>query len=251
MVAAVLACTLAVTGALTLTSAAHAVTLEVPVTGTMGRLVLLSDILPASFPDMSPGESEYWRVTAVLRDAHEATLQFEIRKDGELVDHPRGPHIEVDHCQTAWDVTGPVPRCPAGAQHITLAAPHHDYADGSPRFALAQLKADDPVDLLFTLSLEDSAEAESDETLMGLEGEMSFGLTATGALPEAPAPGPEPAPPPTPEPTRPSAPPEVGASGALSATGADPRALLGTLCLAAALLCAGSALRSFRPGERG
>lgn len=214
-------------GGIALSEGASAALIDVPVTGTQGRLVLSSDPYPAEFLDLSPGEPRFWEVAARLEDAATATLSLELRKAGELVDHPRGLSMTVDACTVPWTDPTTAPACSTGAERITVATPADDRESSSPRFSLDPLTADAPTYLLVTLAVEDSAVARADRTLMGLTGDMAVGLTAV-ALDDMPVP----------QPRTPGA--------ALPATGADAIALLAVAALAAGLLGLGAALRLSR-----
>ena len=223
---------LLITGGAVLAGAASAAWVDVPTTGTPGRLVLASDPYPAQFLDLSPGDPRSWQVEASLEDATAATLELELRKDGELVEHPRGLTMSVQSCAVEWTDFPAAPSCTSGLEDVTVATPADDYSVTSPSFELPDLAATAPVYLLVTLAVEDSAEARADTTLMGITGAMALGLTAVSvdSLPPTPGPGPLPNP--------------------LAPTGGDLSGFVAALALAAALLAAGLALRLVRQGER-
>lgn len=204
--------------------AASAVLVDVPPTGAPGRLVLSSDPSPAQFLELSPGDPSYWQVGARLENATEATLSLQLRKDGELVEHPRGLTMTVQVCDQPWTGMDSSPACAPGARAVTVATPADDYATSSPSFDVRPLTATAPEFLLVTLAVEDSAAAAADTTLMGLTGSMGVGLTAT-AIDSTPV--------------TPGAP-------ALPPTGADLSALAAIAGIAAGLLGLGAALRLFR-----
>ena len=194
-------------GSLLLADAARAAFVDVPETGQPGHLVLSADPYPAEFLDISPGEPAYWQVTARLEDASSATLSLELRKDGEVTEHPRGITMTVDRCSVPWTDVDTSPRCTDGAARVTVATPADDYTTSSPTFELRPLRADRPEHLLVTLAVEDSAAAMADESLMGLTGTMGLGLTAT-AIDDRPI-----------DPVRPDRPERPG--GPLANTGLD------------------------------
>ena len=229
---------LLVTGSVLLAGAAQAALVDVPENGAPGRLVLAADPYPAQFSDLSPGETRAWQVQARLEDASTATLALELRKDGALVEHPRGLEMRVDSCGVEWTGLPDAPVCAGGAQPVTVATPADDYSVSSPSFALPDLAADAPVNLLITLGIEDSPEAMADTTLMGLTGEMGVGLTAVAIDGSVPAQ-------PQPQPQRPGA-----GSPTIPATGGDLSALAAVLALAGGFLAAGLALRLHRREAR-
>lgn len=176
-------------------SAAAADYVAVPETGAPGRLMLFSDPYPADFLDMRPGEPAYWQIAADIEDADRATLAVELQKAGALVDHPRGLEVRVDTCATEWVDVPSAPACATGAEPVTTAGPSNDYSTGSPLFDLeAPLRENERRHLLVTLSIDDSAEASADETLMGLTGEIGIGVRAVAVDgdPVEPAPPGEP-----------------------------------------------------------
>ncbi|OYC95716.1 hypothetical protein [Microbacterium sp. Yaish 1] len=232
MTAASASVALLVMGTVLLAGAAAAALVAVPETGAPGRLVLASDPYPVDFTDLSPGDPYAWQVQARLEDASSATLALELRKDGDLVAHPRGLEVTVQSCAKEWTGLPDAPVCASGADLLTVATPAHDYRSSSPTFDLPALAADAPVSLLVTLAVEDSAEARADTTLMGLTGRIGVGLTAVAIDDVVP-------------PVPPSPAPVTGLPG-LPATGGDPSALAAVLALAGGLLAAGLALRLHR-----
>ena len=230
---------LLVTGTVLLAGAANAALVDVPETGDPGRLVLAADPYPAQFQNLSPGDTRAWQVQARLEDASSATLALELRKDGDLVAHPRGLEISVQSCAEEWTGLPDAPVCAPGAQPVTVASPTDDYRFSSPTFALPELAAAAPVSLLVTFGVEDSPEARADTTLMGLNGDIGLGLTAVAiddSVPSQPQP-----------PTGPA--PGSGLPG-LPASGGDLSALAAVLALAGGFLVAGLALRLHRREAR-
>ncbi|MEV8273312.1 hypothetical protein [Microbacterium sp. NPDC077184] len=216
-------------GSVLVADAARAAFIDVPPTGTPGRLVLSADPYPAEFLDLSPGEPAFWQIRARLEDASRATLALELRKSGTLATYPRGLAMQVDVCDAPWSGFPAAPVCTPGARAVTVATPADDYTVSSPTFELRPLTPSAPQYLLVTLSVEDSAAARSDEALMGLRGQMGVGLTATSVddVPVTP-PGP----------------------GPLPATGFDIGMLLGVGALALGMVGLGATMRPARQGGR-
>jgi hypothetical protein len=220
-------------GGIALAGAANAALIDVPPTGTPGRLVLSSDPYPAEFLDLSPGDPGYWEVGARIENATKATLSLELRKSGQLVEHPRGLIMTVDVCSVEWTGLDSSPSCSTGAQRVTVATPEDDYTESSPTFDLAPITAGAPEYLLVTLAVEDSPEAMADTTLMGLTGDMGVGLTAT-AFDDVPV--------------KPVTPGGGTGGGGLANTGVNLWALGAVGALAAGLLGIGTAFRIYRKG---
>lgn len=239
LVLASIATLVLVVGASLFSVRAFAALTNVPETGTPGYLSLRSDPYPAQFLELSPGSPARWQIAADLRDAETATLTLEMRKDGELVDHPRGLEVTVERCDTEWAGFPAAPTCSANPVLVTRATPLDDYATSSPIFDLDGVTAASGTYLLVTLAVEDSPEAAADESLMNLTGDIGFALTATGDAPQATStPTPTPSTPATPgasptpgapgqpgDPGRPGQPGAVGRTP-LAATGVDIAALL-------------------------
>lgn len=230
---------LLVTGTVLLAGAANAALVDVPETGDPGRLVLAADPYPAQFQNLSPGDTRAWQVQARLEDASTATLALELRKDGDLVAHPRGLEIGVQSCAEEWTGLPDAPVCASGAAPVTVASPTDDYRFSSPTFDLPDLAAAEPVSLLVTIGVEDSDEARADTTLMGLTGDVGLVLTAV-AIDDAVPPQPQP----------PAAPAPGSGLPGLPATGGDLSALAAVLALAGGFLAAGLALRLHRREAR-
>lgn len=221
-------------GSILLADAARGALIPVPETGAPGRLVLAADPYPARFHDLSPGQTRFWSVQARLEDAESATLALELRKEGELVEHPQGLRMTVESCAGGWTDAPPAPSCAAGARMIALTGPADDHRTSSPVFTLDDLGSEAPVDLLISVGLDDTPATRADTTLMGLSGEFGVGLTAVAIDGDA-------APPP----------PSRGGGNALPTTGGDASALAAVAALAAAALTAGLAMRlSWRGDER-
>jgi hypothetical protein len=214
-------------GGVFVADAARAAFVDVPPTGAPGRLVLSADPYPAEFFELSPGDPAFWQIQARLEDATSATLALELRKSGPLAEVPRGLVMRVDVCDDPWSGAPDQPVCARGSRSITVATPSDEYATTSPSFELRPLTPSAPQYLLVTLSVEDSAAAREDASLMGLRGRMGVGLTAM-SVDDVP----------------------VRPPGRLPSTGFDPMALVGVGALAAGLLGIGASMRIARNGGR-
>jgi hypothetical protein len=206
-------------GLVLLASSAQAAYEVVPETGTAGRLVLLSDPAPAHFPDLAPGDVRYWQVAATIQGAERASLVLELRRSGDLLEHPDGLVVSIERCDVAWTgVDEGDPVCSSGRASVTRSTPATDPASG-PVFDLDGVDADG-THLLVELGL--GNEHSGDESLMGLTGEIGLGLTAAADEPGVDQPAV-------------AAPPPAG----LPVTGTDPTGLvltaLGAIGLGAVL----------------
>ncbi|SKC35782.1 collagen-like protein [Okibacterium fritillariae] len=237
-----------VAGASLFSVRAFAVLNDVPETGTPGYLSLRSDPYPAQFLELSPGSPARWQIAADLQDAETARLTLEMRKDGELVDHPRGLEVTVERCDAEWTGLPDAPTCAANPVLVTEATPLDDYSSTSPVFDLDGLTAASGKFLLVTLAVEDSPEAAADESLMNLTGDIGFALTATGdSIGATPTPTPSPSTPATPGPSatpgapgQPGQPAQPGQGGQPGATGRSPLAATGVDIVALVALGAGA-----------
>lgn len=215
-------------GGLIWNSSANAVLIDVPVNGTPGRLVLAADPYPAQFLDLAPGEPAYWHVEARLEDADEATLAVQLEAAGDLATHLRGLHIAVQECAPDWSGLDAIASCVDSGRQVLAVTPMHNATTATPQFNLRPLTANVPVQLLIVLHVEDSAQARSDVTLMGLESSLGVGLTAVSI----------------------DGKPVVPRAPTLPPTGWDATALGGIVLLGAGVLVAGLALRLQRQGRR-
>ncbi len=233
---------------------------DLPEPGLPGYLTLRSDPSPAQFMDLAPGSPARWEIDAGLQDADAARLTIEMRKDGELVDHPHGLEVTVERCDAEWTGSEDAPVCNDNWALVMDATPLDDYSTSSPVVDLDGLTAASGKYLLVTLALDDSPEAAADESLMGLTGEVGFGLTATGdgvAATPTPTPTPgatvSPGTPGTPgQPGQPGQPAQAGQPGAngrspLAATGVD---ILALVALGAGAIGLGVVISSARAAGR-
>jgi hypothetical protein len=223
-VVAALSAALFAAGGLLLGVRASAALIDVPPTGAPGRLVLSSEPYPVEFLDISPGEPRFWQVAARLEDASRATLALELRKAGELVEHPRGLTMSVAVCDVPWSSLDTAPVCTSGERAVAVATPADEFTGSSPVFELRPLTPTSPEYLLVTLSVDDDAAARADTSLMGLTGSMGVGLTAVAMDQLAHRPD----------------------TGGLARTGTDAGMLLAVVAIAGGLLGIGAALRLCR-----
>lgn len=166
----------------------------VPETGARGGLVLeRDDSRTGSLAVLSPGEPVRWQIRTAVDHHADTVLDLELRKDGDLAAAPRGLEITVSACDQVWTDIEAAPGCPGAAEHVTWAAPRHDYRENSPTFRIPDTRGDSEVFLLVELALPATAEAAADESLMGLTASVAIGVTATDTPAEA-APTTEPAP---------------------------------------------------------
>lgn len=211
-----------------LATSSQAAFIDLPVTGTPGRLVLAADQARLEVEGLSPGEAEYLQVEARLEDADRAALSVELRKAGDLVDHPRGLRMTLQWCDAPWSGLPARPSCASGSRLVASATPNDDYASNSPVFELPDLAATAPVHLLVELALEDSEAARADASLHGLTADVAAGMTAVSIDGEPPR----------------------SVAPALPATGANVATVGATIAFAAGLLLAGWAVRRVRHGGR-
>ncbi len=184
-----LAIAAAVAAPLVLSSPARAELVELAPNGAPGRLVLSTSHLEEDEHLLSPGRPSHWQISATVEDAARATLALELRKSGELVEHPRGLVKRIDSCERPWTDLDTAPVCSADQRHIVETTPADDHRTSSPTFELDPVTPGAPEYLLVTLSVEDSPAAAADPSLMGLRGDVAFGLIAVAfePLPQAPA----------------------------------------------------------------
>lgn len=210
---------------------------EIAETGRPGLLRLGVDTATPLHATLGPGESMRWLVEASLLDAPRSTLAVQIDASGDLVD-AAGMTAQVAACTGAFALgedpgagTGSAP-CSGERAIVVAETPLAQLARDGDRFELAELRRDEPRQLLVTVSVPASVSggAPGDpKALIGL-GVHASG-EGSGAPVEPPTPRPEPR---------------------IAVTGADTLALG---MLAAGLVGIGASLallrRGSRRGERG
>ncbi|WP_181420455.1 hypothetical protein [Curtobacterium sp. MCBD17_023] len=163
-------------GILSTTAAAATVWHPVPETGAPNGLTLDTNRSRLDIPDLAPGQPAFWQVhTRVDRDGR-VRLDLDVRKDGDLVTHPRGLQVAVTACDEEWQEVRSAPRCadPHPIVHSSPASPA-----GHTALTVPHPRADGETFLLVEFSLPDTAAAASDESLMGLTATVGIGVTAT------------------------------------------------------------------------
>lgn len=193
--AALVASALVLAGGLALFSTrAVAAFIEVTENGLPGHLSLQSDPYPAEFLDMSPGSVAQWQIQTELVDpSSPLTMQF--KRAGDLVERPGtdGLIIQAQLCDQAWSGFPAAPTCGSGATSIFGPTPANSATFGplalnsdpvpgaAPVYDLGTLTNAQDKFVLVTLSIPETPENQSDESLMGLQASIGFGFTATGA----------------------------------------------------------------------
>ncbi|HEX4442058.1 MAG TPA: hypothetical protein VHZ81_00665 [Galbitalea sp.] len=215
-------------GGLSLASAtAYAAFVAVP-TAQGAHLKLSSDPNPVEFLDMSPGSVDHWQIDASLVDPS-STLTLAFSRNGDLITNPRGLRVEVDRCDQVWTNVSTTPVCGSGEANVIGPVAASAVSEATI-FDLAGLTNVHDKFLLVTLSIPDSAAAEADTSLMGITGNIGFGLTASGDTPTSPG-----------SPSSPGSPGSPG--GPLAFTGVD---ILGLVLLALGALGLGVVLMGAR-----
>ena len=189
-----------VAGLALISNRAMAAFVSVAENGLAGHLSLAADPYPTTvnpgFMQMSPGSVEYWQIQASLVDAS-SPLTMQFKRDGSLVERPGadGLIVEAELCSEEWTNFPVAPTCGGTLEQIILPTPANSIpAFGALTANSADLPADAPIyDLgtitnaadkfvLVTLSIPEQADpdAQSDQSLMGLEASFGFGFTAMG-----------------------------------------------------------------------
>ena len=167
--------------------------------GLPGHLSLMADPHPntdrPSFLAMSPGSVEHWQISAHLVEAS-SPLTMQFKRDGELVEHPDGLQVRAQLCSQAWTNYPANPTCggtqsnifgPAAAGSVPtfgdLTANNAPLPGNAPVYNLGTLTNASNKYVLVTFSIppQDDPDAQSDQSLMGLEATFGFGFTAMGA----------------------------------------------------------------------
>jgi len=218
---------------------AWAVFIDVTETGSPGMLSLRANPGAMEF-DLSPGSPAHVQI-AVDLVGPSSPLTLQLTRDGELVTHPRGLLVQLQRCAQEWDDFPAAPTCASGAVAVLgpIAADDPSLGPlmplgvpapaGAPVFPGGTVSSTQSSYVLATLSLPDTPEARSDESLMGLQATIGLGFSASGD-------GPVPTNPPV-------APPVSGGTPSLVNTGVD---ILAIALTAAGALGLGITLKATR-----
>jgi LPXTG-motif cell wall-anchored protein len=167
--------------------------------GVPGHLSLRADPYPTTlnpdFMSLTPGDSVHWQIETSLVDAS-SPLTMQFKRDGSLVERPGtdGLQVRAQLCAQAWTNFPAAPTCGTGATDIIATTPANSATFGplaantdpvpgaAPVYDLGTLTNAADKFVLVTLSLPAQAdpEAQSDQSLMGLEASFGFGFTAMG-----------------------------------------------------------------------
>lgn len=197
--ALVASCLVLAAGLTLFSTSAVAAFVAVGENGLPGHLTLQSDPYPAQFLDMAPGSIEYWQIQTELVDPS-APLTMQFKRDGELVERPGtdGLVLQAQLCNQAWSNFPVAPTCGSGLTNVfgptpansaafgPLAANADAVPPGAPVYNLGTLTNAEDKFVLVTLSIPQTPQNQSDQTLMGLEASIGFGFTADGTQTPAP-----------------------------------------------------------------
>lgn len=169
---------------------AWAVFVDVTQTGSPGMLSLRANPGTMVF-DLSPGSPAQIQIAVDLAGpTSPLTLQF--TRDGALVTHPDGLIVQLQRCPQEWGNFPAAPTCASGAVNVLGPIAASDVtlgplmplgipaAPGAPVFPGGTVSSTQSSYVLATLSLPDTPEARSDESLMGLEATIGLGFSASG-----------------------------------------------------------------------
>jgi hypothetical protein len=174
-------------GTLVVGQAAQAAFVDVPQSGTPGRLVLAADPYPFVADDLSPGDSRVWKVDARTEASEPASLTLEVRTGGDLARHPSGTRVRVERCDVAW-TDAATPECAEGPVLVTELGPATAVAAMDTTFTLRALGPGVVEHLLVTVSLPDAPGSRGDDSLMGLTGDLGLVFTAASTQVDVVAP---------------------------------------------------------------
>ena len=197
--ALVLAILTLIAGFALISNRAVAAFVSVAENGLPGHLSLRADPYPTDLnPDfmaLTPGDSVFFEIETSLVDAS-SPLTMQFKRDGELVERPGtdGLQVQAQLCSQAWTNFPTSPTCGTGATNIfgptpansavfgPLAANSAPVPGAAPVYNLGTLTNAADKFVLVTLSLpaQVDPDAQSDQTLMGLEASFGFGFTAMG-----------------------------------------------------------------------
>lgn len=204
-------------------------------TGKPGLLTLSVDSSTPMWATLAPGESTQWLVRAELSDAAEGSLSLELDAQGSLVSVGELT-AAVASCSQSFTRERGTLHCTGASETVLAPTPLRELAPLRHQYALADLRANAPRELLVTLQVPDSV---SRTDVAGATARVGLGLhTAGDTVPTVPPTDPPVTPPTKPPPLAPDPASTSGAAG-LAVTGADLTALG---LLAAGLAGLGAAL---------
>ena len=195
--------------------------------GQPGLLTLSVNSETPLWATLKPGQESHWLVRAELSGASAGSLALEFSASGRLVE-TAGLTAAVTACSgsfAAGSPEGDAPSCSGKPRAVLAETPLRDLTRAHARYALAELHAGSPRELLVTLHLPETATRAE---VADAAATVGLGVFAAGDT----------TPPTTPPPTPPSQPPArpivqqpglTTAQPSLATTGAD----LTALCLVA------------------
>lgn len=190
-------------------------------TGKPGLLTLSVDSSTPMWATLAPGESTQWLVRAELSDAAEGSLSLELDAQGSLVSVGELT-AAVASCSESYARARGALRCAGASETVLAPTPLRELAPLRHQYALADLRADAPRELLVTLQVPESA---SRTDVAGATARVGLGLHAAGdTVPTTPPTDPPVTPPTKTPPPAPDPAATPGAAG-LAVTGADLTAL--------------------------
>lgn len=148
-------------------------------TGRPGYLTLALDSSTPLSAELAPGDSMRWLVEASLHDADSGTLEVELRADGALLAES-GMTAEVAACSGAFDIAAVPASCEGSLAPVLSETPLAQVSPQAGRYALADLRRDDPRQLLVTLAIPASTPPSA---LEGRTARIGLGVHAAGEGP--------------------------------------------------------------------
>ena len=184
---AVAVCLAALLGGAGLSTASAASTwIPITETGLPGHLELKSKGVFESELSLSPGDIQRWQINASLVDPS-SPLTLQVHRDGALTSRSDGLQILVQACNSEWASVATAPTCagsttilgPIAASNSALGAPGA-FGTDMPLFPAGTIADNADKFLLISVWLPNTPAVRADETLMGLQAILGFGLNVEG-----------------------------------------------------------------------
>ncbi|MFA5607541.1 MAG: hypothetical protein WDA07_10180 [Leucobacter sp.] len=172
---------------------------EIAETGRPGYLQLSVDTATPLWATLAPGESMRWLVQAALVDAESGSLALELRSSGALPELS-GMTAEIAACSGDFDLGAVPPSCSGGVEQVLAPTPLAELPQSGGRFELAELRREDPRQLLVTFRIPEAADGD---VIDGAVAHFGLGVHAAGEGSVTPV---------TPVPVRP-VPPQLAITG--------------------------------------
>lgn len=150
---------------------------EIAETGRPGYLQLSVDTATPLWATLAPGESMRWLVQAALVDAESGSLALELHSSGALPELS-GMTAEIEACSSGeFDLSAVPPTCDRAVEQVLAPTPLIELPQSGDRFELAELRREEPRQLLVTFRIPEAADGDA---IDGTVAHLGLGVHAAG-----------------------------------------------------------------------